>query len=218
MTARPLPRILIADDHPLFCEALRLVVERVCPRAEFVEASGFAEMVAATAADGQFDLVFLDLTMPGGDVLAELDGLRGRIPTTPVIVVSAREDQATIRAVTACGVAGYLRKSASRREMEATIARVIACSCVGQTRRLGHVPPVGSGVESLTPRQAAVLDKLWEGKSNRQIAELLGIEEITVKVHISAILRKLGVKNRLAAVAASRDGQLSGIRERELFR
>ena len=207
---KAISRILIADDHPLFREALRHVVDRVCPAAQFVEVASYAQMIAATTVDDRFDVIFLDLMMPGGDVLAELRRLRERIPFTPVIVVSSREDRTTIRAVIECGVAGYIRKSESRTEMESAIARVIA----GEVYFPGEPGAGRNGAiaETLTPRQSAVLEQLVKGRSNRQIATILGIEEITVKVHISAILRKLGVKNRLAAVVAARallDGNLS---------
>jgi DNA-binding NarL/FixJ family response regulator len=199
------PTVLIADDHPLFREALRFVCARILPEAAFVEVSGHADLLAATQDDDRYALAIVDLMMPGGEDFADLRRLRKRMPATPTVVVSSRGDAATIRRAMACGVAGYVPKSLDARAMEEAIRLVLAGGA--------YVPPgladaddsTGAAIdpEPLTPRQAAVLEKLSLGRSNRQIAADLGIEEITVKVHISAILRKLHVKNRLEAVVAA---------------
>jgi DNA-binding NarL/FixJ family response regulator len=201
-------KILLADDHPLFREALRAVIERVCPGASFSEASGYADVMSLTREDETFDLVFVDLMMPGGDDFSELARLRRRIPLTPTIVVSSRDDSPTVRRAMACGVAAYIPKSLSQAEMEAAIRRVLAGDIyVPAETREPHERPAAAGDENdeLTPRQFAVLEQLARGSSNRQISHYLGIEEITVKAHISAILRKLGVKNRVQAVLVSRE-------------
>lgn len=169
-----------------------------------MEVATHGEMLAQTRDDDRFDLIFVDLTMPGGDDFNELVALRKRVPLTPTIVVSSREDAATIRRAMACGVAAYIPKSASTSTMEYAIRRVLAGEIyMPSDVREDDVSASGSP-EPLTPRQYAVLEALARGRSNRQIAEDLGIEEITVKVHISAILRKLHVKNRLQAVVVSR--------------
>jgi DNA-binding NarL/FixJ family response regulator len=200
-------KILLADDHPLFREALRAVIERVCPGASFSEASGYADVMSLTREDETFDLVFVDLMMPGGDDFSELARLRRRIPLTPTIVVSSRDDSPTVRRAMACGVAAYIPKSLSQAEMEAAIRRVLAGDIyVPEVTREPHErPATGDESDELTPRQFAVLEQLACGSSNKQISHYLGIEEITVKAHISAILRKLGVKNRVQAVLVSRE-------------
>ena len=198
-------RILIADDHPLFREALRHVYDRVVPNATYMEVATHGEMLAQTRDDDRFDLIFVDLTMPGGDDFNELVSLRKRAPLTPTIVVSSREDPSTIRRAMACGVAAFIPKSATIETMEHAIRRVLAGETYVPRGPSGSAFDEASGVpEPLTPRQYSVLEALARGRSNRQIAGDLGIEEITVKVHISAILRKLHVKNRLAAVVVSR--------------
>ena len=200
-------RVLIVDDHPLFRDALRHVVLAACPGASFVEAASYAEMLGLTREDERFDLIFVDLLMPGGEDLDALIELRQRVPLTPTVVVSSRDDGPTIRRVMGCGVSGYIPKSASRHEMERAIRRVLEGDI--------YVPEVtpeaaargalaAGPFEPLTPRQLAVLEQLSRGSSNRQIAHDLGIEEITVKAHISAILRKFHVKNRVQAVVVSR--------------
>jgi len=194
-------RILVADDHPLFREALRHVVADVRADAEFVEAADYADLLARTTEDERFDLILVDLMMPGGDEFNGLVTLRKRAPSTPVIVISSRTDRASIQRAIACGVAGYIPKSASKTVMAQAVRSVLAGD-VYLPERGERARPAAS--ERLTPRQYAVLEQLARGNSNRQIAADLGIEEITVKAHISAILRKLKVKNRLQAVVASR--------------
>ena len=198
----PVARVLIADDHPLFREALRHVVGQVCPGSRCVEAAGHGEVVALTSEDERFDLIFVDLMMPGGDEFAELAKLRRRVPLTPTIVVSSRTDWPTIRRALGCGIAGYIPKSASKATMEGAVRAVLAGDVyVPEDDREKHVSRDG---DALTPRQYAVLEQLARGSTNKQIAHALSIEEITVKAHISAILRKLHVKNRWQAVVASR--------------
>jgi DNA-binding NarL/FixJ family response regulator len=194
-------RVLVADDHPLYREALRRVVGDVRADAEFAEAADYAELLARTTEDERFDLILVDLMMPGGDEFNGLVTLRKRAPLTPVIVVSSRTDRASIERAISCGVAGYIPKSASKTVMARAIRSVLAGD-VSLPENGERIRPAGS--EQLTPRQYAVLEQLARGNSNRQIATDLGIEEITVKAHISAILRKLKVKNRLQAVVASR--------------
>ncbi|MGP6159601.1 MAG: LuxR C-terminal-related transcriptional regulator [Vulcanimicrobiaceae bacterium] len=196
--------VLIADDHPLFREAIRSIVGAVVPEARFVEASGSFEMLSALGHDEKFDLVFVDLVMPGLDPFEALALVRGRVPGARAVVVSSREDWPTIRRALALGVAGYIPKSTPRSGIEAAIRQVVD----GGTYVPEHVADADhapfKNPEALTERQHAVLEQLALGLSNRQIATKLGIEEITVKVHISAILRKLHVKNRTQAVVAAR--------------
>ncbi|GAC1301290.1 MAG: response regulator transcription factor [Vulcanimicrobiaceae bacterium] len=207
-TAPSPQRILIADDHPLFREALRAVVARVAPAATFAEAASHSELLAYTASGEAYDLIFIDLMMPGGDHFYELAQLRKRMPQTPTIVVSSRNDQPTIRRALACGVSGYIPKSSSAAAMERAIRSVLAGDLYvpgDGSRPAPEAARVAGDPEPLTPRQHAVLEQLRHGRSNRQIAADLGIEEVTVKVHISAILRKLHVKNRLQAVVVARE-------------
>jgi DNA-binding NarL/FixJ family response regulator len=201
---RPKAAVLVADDHPLFREAIRSIVGALLAEVSFVEASGSFEMLAAIARGQPFDLVFVDLVMPGLDPFDALALVRGRVPDARIVVVSSREDWPTIRRTLALGVAGYIPKSTPRPAIEAAIRLVLA----GGTYVPEHVADADhakfKGPETLTERQRAVLEQLALGLSNRQIAQNLCIEEITVKVHISAILRKLRVKNRTQAVVAAR--------------
>ncbi len=211
MTARS-GRVLIADDHPLFREAMKHVLSAVFDaRGECVEVSSFDELAAVTPGDDQFELIILDLQMPGGRWSDELPALRRRAPATPTIVVSSLEDRATIRKVAESGVAGYIPKSASKSAMEEAVRRVLRGESyfselvADETAAADtNTDPTVAHMESLTSRQLTVLGELARGRSNKEIADILCVEEITVKTHITAILRKLEVRNRLQAAMAWR--------------
>jgi DNA-binding NarL/FixJ family response regulator len=197
-------QILVADDHPLFREALSHVIDASFASPHITEVRSFAETLRAVTSCGPYDLVFFDLIMPGSsDPLAELAQLRSAAPETPILVVSSRDDRETVAGVLALGAAAFIAKSETKAEMERAIRRVLAGDVYrpvdGRLQR-----PVPERVEALSPRQTAVLELLARGQSNRQIASDLHVEEFTVKAHISAILRKLHVKSRLEAVVVSR--------------
>lgn len=203
---KPTTRILVADDHPLFREALRHVIDASFLSAEITEVRNFADALQAAKDQRPFDLVFVDLIMPGSsDALADLARLRALIPATPILVVSSRDDSATVERVLALGVAAFIAKSATKPEMERAIRSVLAGDVYASESASRALPQLsGEQVEPLSPRQTAVLELLARGHSNRQIASDLNVEEFTVKAHISAILRKLHVKSRLEAVVVSR--------------
>ena len=199
-----LGRVLVADDHPLFREAVRHVVSAISPSAVCVETATYAETQAVVSEGEPFDLILLDLLMPGGDYFDALGRLRRLAAAVPLVVVSSREDRATVRRAMSYGIAGYIPKSTPKAEMESAVRRVLA----GERyvpKSAGDLETSPPELSSLTSRQLAVLEHLAMGKSNREIATDLGIEEITVKAHISAILRKLHVKSRVLAVIASRE-------------
>jgi DNA-binding NarL/FixJ family response regulator len=199
-------RVLIADDHPLYCEALRAVVPQACPDAEISEAGSQAEVVAAVAGGRQFDLVLLDLNIPGASGLSCLAALRQAAPQTPVVVVSAVEDAHTMQEVILGGANAFVPKSAPRQVLMSSIRAVLAGGTymspevIEALRQARAKPREESGADELTLRQRRVLELLAQGLSNKQIARTLAISEITVKAHVSSIFRKLGVTNRVQAV------------------
>jgi DNA-binding NarL/FixJ family response regulator len=203
---KPTTRILVADDHPLFREALRHVIDASFISAEIREVHSFADALQTAKTERPFDLVFVDLIMPGSaDALADLARLRALIPATPILVVSSRDDSETVERVLALGVAAFIAKSATKPEMERAIRSVLAGDVyASESASRAGLPLGGEPAEPLSPRQTAVLELLARGHSNRQIASDLNVEEFTVKAHISAILRKLHVKSRLEAVVVSR--------------
>ena len=200
--------ILIVDDHPLFVEALQRAIVSAFPGTETREAISIE--AAKSVLDGRmhFDVVLLDLALPGIRGFEELLELRTLHPKLPIVVVSALEDPRIVQDVMRYGAAGFISKSADRAEIAAALKDVMEGSL---TLPKGYRPPEipqesqahGDLVErlkTLTPKQLSVLRMLRQGLLNKQIAHELQIEETTVKAHVSEILRKLNVSSRTQAV------------------
>jgi len=208
--------ILIADDHPLFHEALKGVVREVFSGGvDCVCTVNVRETLQALESGPVFDLILLDLNLPGADGFSALISIRDKAPSIPVVIVSSTDHVDVVRKSFSHGAMGYLPKSSTQDVMQNAIRLVMSGSTYIPTEALGtfsisplkpeKMMPQESAATSLTPRQLAVLDLLAEGKANKIIAYELNISEITVKAHVSAILRKLGVSNRLQAVIAAKN-------------
>ncbi len=210
-------RFIIADDHPLFRDALKLILASDMPEVELAEAGTLDEVTQAIAAAAQTGLIILDLKMPGAHGFSGLVYLRAQYPAIPVVVVSASEQPAIIRRAMALGASGFIPKSASAAQMLAALRAVLAGELAVPEDVSLDVPEEDNGADetarllsTLTPQQMRVLMMLREGLLNKQIAYKLGVSEATVKAHVSAILQKLKVESRTQAViAASKvDGEL----------
>ncbi|WP_298577437.1 response regulator transcription factor [uncultured Luteimonas sp.] len=205
--------ILVADDHPLFREALRGVVGRNVPGAELHEADNADGLYAMADAHPDADLLLLDLNMPGAQGFSALVHLRGLHPQLPVVMVSAREEPAVIRRALDHGAMGFIPKSSNADALGAALRRVLDGDRVVPDIA-GSAPAtapdehdVAARIRELTPQQFRVLQMLGSGKLNKQIGYELGVSEATIKAHMSAILRKLGASNRTQAVLMA--GRLS---------
>ena len=198
--------LLIADDHPLFREALRGVVGRNIPDADLHEADNAEGLYAMADAHPDADLLLLDLNMPGAQGFSALVHLRGLHPQLPVVMVSAREEPAVVRRALDHGAMGFIPKSSDAELLGAALLRVLdgdrfvpdIAGSAPQTPQ--DEQEVAARVRELTPQQFRVLQMLGSGKLNKQIGYELGVSEATVKAHMSAILRKLGASNRTQAV------------------
>jgi len=165
-------------------------------------------------AGDDFDLLLLDLQVPGTEGLSGLLTLRECVPDIPTVVVSHHDDRDTIERCLACGASGFIPKSSSKEIIRRAVELVLAGGIFVPAQALRQVAAEavaeaadGGGEaapEALTERQRRVLQMMMEGHSNKQIAYRLGISEWTVKAHVSAVLRKLRVHNRVAAVLAAR--------------
>ncbi|HVW94084.1 MAG TPA: response regulator transcription factor [Devosia sp.] len=205
-------RIIIVDDHPLFRAALGNIVSQIGPGYAVRELDGLGALSAALKADRDWDLVLLDLNIPGAEGLSGLLLLRAEFPELPVMIVSAVADPLVIRQAVELGASGYLAKSADPAEIRAALDAVLAGDIyVPEGISLeGAYPdaPLLRRLASLTPQQVRVLMMLAEGLMNKQIAHQLSISEATVKAHVSTILQKLDVDSRTQAViVASRIGR-----------
>ena len=194
------PRVLIADDHPLYCDALRAVVPQACPGADISDANSQEQVLAAVAAGPEFSLVLLDLNLPGATGLSCLAELRRMVPTTPIVVVSAVGDPKIMQDVIMAGACAFIPKSAPGQVLINALRVILAGGTYMPTGIVAALRG-GDGVarHELTLRQRRVLELLSTGLSNKRIARALDISEITVKAHVTAIFRKLGVTNRVQA-------------------
>ncbi|WP_442504286.1 response regulator [Marinivivus vitaminiproducens] len=211
--------ILVADDHPLFREAMQSAVDDALrtmhPNLRMIEAGSVEDVLQIADSAEEIDLVLLDLRMPGMEGFAGLMDLRRRHPALPVVVVSATEDWATMQSALAYGASGYIPKSLSRREIGEAVLRVLDGDTFLPREETAFAAPAGPAdvaqrIASLTAQQLRVLRLMAAGKPNKIIAYELDIGETTVKAHITAILRKLRVHSRTQAVLLAQ-GHLSDV-------
>ena len=204
-------QIVVADDHPLFREALKAAVGRLESGTSFVEADSVAALLTALEAEPDADLLLLDLNMPGAQGFNALAHVRGSRPGLPVVVVSADDDPQTIASAMRYGAQGFIPKSTEAGQIGRAIEAVLAGEIY--TPPGFHAPhgahsggedlEIARRVADLTPQQFRVLGMLCSGLLNKQIAYELDVSEATVKAHVTAILRKLGVATRTQAVLAA---------------
>lgn len=198
--------ILIADDHPLFRSALQQALTLgLGPAVHLVEAASIAEIEARLGEKADWDLVLLDLNMPGAYGFSGLVLLRGQYPHIPVVMVSAQEDPAVIARAREFGASGFIPKSSSLESIQQAVRAVLDGDAwwPQQTAAAAAVSAeakaASAGLASLTPQQFRVLTMVCDGLLNKQIAYELSVSEATVKAHVTAIFRKLGVRTRTQA-------------------
>lgn len=202
-------KVLISDDHPLVRDGLRTVLAVAFDRCELFEACDLDETVRTIDREGDFDLVLLDLNMPGMNGFGGLSTLRTRFPALPVVIVSASCDRKLVTEALRQGAAGFVPKSLPRSAI-ADALRGVLNGEIFTPVDLGDEEPAAapSGedqeilrrIDSLTPQQRKVLELVVAGKLNKEIAYELDVTETTVKAHVSAILQKLRVFSRTQAV------------------
>jgi DNA-binding NarL/FixJ family response regulator len=202
-------RILIADDHPMVRSALRQAIAGTSGEAlEVLEAASLASARECLVA-GPIDLMLLDLNMPGMDSTLSLSALRSDFPAVPILVVSATEEARVVAQAMEFGAAGFLPKSAPFSAIGEAVNAVLAGE-LWFPEGSDTVPDsldqaLASRIGELTPQQQRVFVMVAHGKSNKEIAFDLNIQEGTVKAHVSQILSKLGVHSRTeAALVAGR--------------
>jgi len=212
--------VLVIDDHPLFCEALAMTLQDVLELKRIETANSLASGMDSLKSGFRADAIVLDLNLPDVSGVEGLLRLRAQMPKIPIVVVSALGDSRVISAVIAAGAAGFIRKDAPRDDLAAAFRKIWA----GETYlpddysraadNPGEVEKMERTVEklaSLTPQQVTILKLICEGKLNKQIAYELSIAETTVKAHITAILRKLGVHSRTQAALLAKEADFSAL-------
>jgi DNA-binding NarL/FixJ family response regulator len=198
-------RILLADDHPLFREGVKPVLEKLDPDVEILEAIDFPSAFDTMRRAGEVDLVLMDLNMPGMAGIEGITRFRATFPEAPVVVLSASEQIEDIQRLLGAGALGYITKSSHSDTILAALRLVLAGGVYVPPALLDcseGVPPhpVSSRYPSLSYRQIQVLRALAKGQSNKQIGYALDVTEGTVKLHMAAIFRILRVNNRTEAV------------------
>jgi DNA-binding NarL/FixJ family response regulator len=198
-----MPDILIADDHPLFRDALQRAVLTALPQAHVHGADSVQALLALIEQFPEAELLLLDLHMPGARGYSALAHIRGQYPGLPTIVVSGHEEAQVARRALAHGASAYIPKSTASEDI-VTAIRAVLDGDVWLPHLLldgpGELRPdeaaAAAQIATLTPQQFRVMTMIAEGLLNKQIAWELGVSEATVKAHMTAIMRKLGVNNR----------------------
>jgi len=198
-------RALVVDDHPLFCDALALTLRALAGVGDVETAHTLTAALARIEGNTRPELVLLDLDLPDVDGLDGLLRVRAAAPGLPVLVVSSMAEPAMIDAALAAGASGFVPKHSGREAFRA------ALQALAEGRRFlpeGFTPSTDASdaqdavarLARLTRQQARILELLCQGRLNKQIAWELSIAETTVKAHVTAIMRKLGVQSRTQAV------------------
>ncbi len=199
-------KIIIADDHPLFRQALLQTLMAKLPTVSWIEAETVEQLNTALDNNRDADLLLLDLNIPGAHGFNTLIKIRSQFSQLPVVVVSAHEDDDTVIKSMEFGASGFIPKSTPVDMIFKAIQQVLK----GETWLPEHInlnrvtdkSDIGERVRSLTPQQHKILLMFAEGLLNKQIAHQLSLSEATVKAHATAIFRKLNVFNRTQAVIA----------------
>jgi DNA-binding NarL/FixJ family response regulator len=198
--------VLVVDDHPLFRAALKDAVRAFCTDCRFIEADSVASLFDSLDQHPHADLLLLDLSLPGAYGFCALAHLRGSHPELPVIVISASDDRHTVRQALAFGAQGFISKSADADRIGRSVQALLqgenlqASAPVETESALGDTAlELAQRLAQLTAQQFRVFGMLCAGKLNKQIAHELDVTEATIKAHMTAIMRKLGVANRTQA-------------------
>ena len=210
-------KILVVDDHPLIREALRQVLQSLDRDLELIEAQSCDEALEMTQRHTDISLILLDLTLPGADGYEVLRRLREDYPDIPVVVLSAADQPEAVTRAIDGGAMGFIPKTSSSQLLLNALRLVLSgaiylpLEVLRKEQDIGPATPRAPATPSelrdpaeigLTARQAQVLALLVQGKPNKLICRALNLAEGTVKIHVTAILKTLGVMNRTQAVIA----------------
>ncbi|EPJ43250.1 MAG: DNA-binding response regulator, LuxR family protein [Osedax symbiont Rs2] len=194
-------KIIIADDHPLFRQALAIMLQSHFSEAELLEAQSIPDLEQLLLMT-PVDLLLLDLDIPGAQGFNTLINIRAKYPQMGVVIISGIEDADTINKAMQHGAAGFIPKSTAVSDMVLAIGEVFNGNLwiPAENVEQGAALAIDQRLDSLTPQQHKILLMFADGLLNKQIAFDLGLAESTKKSHASTIFLKLGVKNRTQAV------------------
>lgn len=207
-------KVLIADDHAIFRQGLRVVLGELDPAVEILEAADFGEALTIAKGVPALSLLLADLRMPEMDGFEGLRALRRLLPRVPIMVLSASEEAADLFGALESGASGYLPKSAPAPVILEALRLVLAGGVYVPREIVSGGKPLAQPAASydrgvvLTPRQHEVLALIADGHSNKEIAYRIGTSEGTVKAHITAIMRVLGARNRVQLLLAAEQREI----------
>ncbi len=220
--AQPAGRIrsvVIVDDHPLYGDALASALSHVFNDCRIETAKSLGEAMDLLSRDVAPDLVMFDLKLPDVTGISGFLSLRDRIPDTPILVISSLTSVEVVHALMDAGAAGFLPKDASAQVLKSVLFDV----CAGRKYLPKEYQKTGAAAQGrpdcqqvnqkladLTPQQTRIMKLICAGKPNKQIAYELSLAEATVKAHITALLRRLGVQNRTQAAVLVESGNMDG--------
>ncbi len=219
-------KVLVIDDHPLVQEGVAAALETLGTETQVLSARDGEQGLQLAAANPDLDLVLLDLALPGTSGFGLITRIHQHHPSLPVIVLSALEDPDSVRHAIRAGAMGFVPKSADTRVLIDVLREVLEGNVSVPPSLQGGAASAANGsggasaedssyplpdITQLTVRQLEVLSRVCQGKTNKQIATELGLSEKTVKAHVTAIFKVLGVVNRTQAVlVARRVGMVTG--------
>jgi len=205
-------KILVADDHKLVRDGLRPFLHELDPAVEVLDAATLGEALLLVDSTPDLGLVLLDLMMPGMDGLVGLQQVKSKIPNIPVVIVSGYSSRDHVSAAVQSGAAGFIPKTVSGAAMVNALRLVLSGETylpsstffedsASQTP-LADAKPAGAPppFDRLSRREGEILAQLVEGRTNKEIAIALGLQEITIKVHLRNVYRKISAANRAQAV------------------
>lgn len=194
-------RVIVADDHPLFREGMLRTIERLLPDATIEQAGSLEEMLVLARSGGEVDSLILDLRFPGITSLQVIGQLRNEFKRTSIIVVSMVDDSDIISQVMSLGADGFIGKNVDPAGIADAIMAIREGEVVVKYHSDNSVLNESEALSQLTARQRQVLGLVASGKTNKEIAKELGISPFTVRIHVSSLLKALGVPTRAAAAA-----------------
>jgi DNA-binding NarL/FixJ family response regulator len=192
-------KIIVIDDHALFRDGLKYVLDALDDDICIFEACSSAASIQVLKENPNMDLVLVDLNMPVETGFAVLENCRNLYPTMPVVVVSGSSQQQDIQQAMDMGAMGYIQKNMTGKVMLNILQIILSGELYFPQAKLNAIKP------QFTPRQLQVLEQMFEGLSNKVIAANMDIAESTIKMHVTAILKKLVVTNRTQAAIVARE-------------
>lgn len=221
-------QVLLADDHALFRDGMRYVLQQLSDEVSIICAGDFTETLKLAEENPNIDLALVDLNMPGSDGVASIRIFHHRFPAIPLVVVSGSEQRAEIECVMEYGAMGFISKMSSGKIMVSALRKILDGDIYLPPQLMGHAnsEPLAndtldkSGMlitkHGLTKRQMETLHHLVAGLSNKEIAQKMQLAEGTIKVHVAATYQILQVNSRVDAVRKARQlGLLIPVREEQ---